>query len=423
MNDDAVSSISMSTISGGAGRPVAPVVGRLGGSGGDGDANVMGLPVVHWVPLLPPDRDDPPYDTLLANGLSFCPDISAGTVLVAPPRLVRAVLANDRDYRLDTPTGDPTRAVLVRAFSSPRVHSRVERMRRHAAILVDRMLPLTHADLEAQFAGPYVTRVHNELIGIPAADDDLVDHLRRATTAFAEGAIASGPRAVPDDLDVADLCGQAHRHLTRLRARPRTADHNMNGDLIGDLVDAGLDTHQIVTHTLTGWGLAEQATRNLLSYAVRDMLERNMPAPGIHATSSRPTSRPASTGRCVEETLRRWSPHRTVQRHTTQNVTLAQHRLPAGTRVTLVLAAANLDPAAFPHPHDYDPHRTGHHRHLAFGHGTHRCPGALLARTATRIALDALTQLPNLRLADPDNTEQAAHPILNGPDRVDLAWD
>src|ERR1700754_1330266 len=57
------------------------------------------LPTVHWVPLLPPDRDDPPYDALLANGVSFCPEL--GAVLVGRWWLVRKVLGNQEDFALD----------------------------------------------------------------------------------------------------------------------------------------------------------------------------------------------------------------------------------------------------------------------------------------------------------------------------------
>jgi cytochrome P450 len=59
---------------------------------------------------------------------------------------------------------------------------------------------------------------------------------------------------------------------------------------------------------------------------------------------------------------------------------------------------------------------------VAFGHGVHRCRGAVLARAAAGIALDALSRLPNPRLADPGRRGRKAHPFLNGPDRVDIAW-
>ncbi|HEV7652389.1 MAG TPA: cytochrome P450 [Actinophytocola sp.] len=348
-------------------------------------------PTVHWVPLLPPDRDDPPYDALLANGVSFCPEIGGGAVLVARWRLVRKVLGSERAYerhyeRHEVSPGGRRQAVAGKAFSPQRVGARVERMRRWADVLVDRLLPAGHADLEARFATPFVARVLNDMIGFPAADDDLVERFRRTT-------------------DAPDVHHQAHRYVTRLAARHRFAGQ----DLIGDLVHAGLHADEIVALSLAGWDPAEQATRNLLLFAVRDMLTA-----GSWCAARR--------DRCVEESLRRWSPHGTVLRRTTTAVTLARHRLPAGTPVGLVLGAANLDPAVFARPRELDPCRARLDRHVAFGHGVHRCRGATLARTATRVAIDALSRLPNLRLADPGQRQRKAHPFLNGPDRVDLDW-
>jgi cytochrome P450 len=329
-------------------------------------------PTVHWVPLLPPDRDDPPYDALLANGVSYCPEMSS--VLVARWRLVREVLGDDRGY---ASPGD--QAVLARAFTAQRVRSRVERMRRWAGVLVDRQLPAGHADLETRFAAPFVARVLNDMIGFPAADDDLVERIRRDPAG-----------------------GQAHRYVTRLAARRRPPAQ----DLIGDLVHAGLGSDEIAPLVLTGCDQMAQATRDLLLFAVRDVL----------------TTRSTALDRCVEESLRRWSPYGTVRRRTTGTVTLAGHRLPTGTRVGLVLGAANLDPAVFARPHEFDPDRAWLDRHVAFGHGVHRCAGAALARTVIRVAIDALSRLPNPRLADPGARQRKAHPFLTGPDRVDLAW-
>ncbi len=128
--------------------------------------------------------------------------------------------------------------------------------------------------------------------------------------------------------------------------------------------------------------------------------------------------------RAIEEVLRRRSPHSGLMRLTAVPTTLGGHGLPANAPLLFVASAANLTPSVFPVPHQIDLDRPALPRtHVAFGHGIHHCPGTTLARAETRIAIEALMRLPNPRLTFPDQREQKAHPIFNGPARVDLSWD
>ena len=74
-----------------------------------------------------------------------------------------------------------------------------------------------------------------------------------------------------------------------------------------------------------------------------------------------------------------------------------------GERVALLYPAANRDPAAFTEPDRFDITRTAS-MHLAFGHGTHFCLGANLARLEMRLLLEDLTaRITNLRpVTEPD---------------------
>jgi cytochrome P450 len=81
----------------------------------------------------------------------------------------------------------------------------------------------------------------------------------------------------------------------------------------------------------------------------------------------------------MEELLRLDPPAPFVPRVSTQEVTVAGHTLPEGTRITNYLAVANRDERQFPNPYDIDFHRT-ENRHVSFGMGVHRCLGSHLAR-------------------------------------------
>jgi cytochrome P450 len=91
----------------------------------------------------------------------------------------------------------------------------------------------------------------------------------------------------------------------------------------------------------------------------------------------------------VDEILRYDSPVQGLSRVATEDVEISGTRLPAGSRVHLLFAAANRDPEVFPDPDRFDITRSPN-LHLAFGFGIHHCLGASLARTEIRVGLDEL---------------------------------
>ena len=83
--------------------------------------------------------------------------------------------------------------------------------------------------------------------------------------------------------------------------------------------------------------------------------------------------------------------------------------IPAGTNVSVSVAAANRDPDRYPDPDRFDPVRKNV-AHLTFGAGPHVCLGMPLARMETTVAINALLdRLPDLHL-DP----AAQKPCING---------
>lgn len=73
--------------------------------------------------------------------------------------------------------------------------------------------------------------------------------------------------------------------------------------------------------------------------------------------------------------------------------------MPAGTQITLVIGAANRDPARFDEPERFDIGRT-QNRHLAFGAGIHLCAGMNLAKLEGSVAISRfLARFPRYELA------------------------
>jgi cytochrome P450 len=111
---------------------------------------------------------------------------------------------------------------------------------------------------------------------------------------------------------------------------------------------------------------------------------------------------PGVVDRVVEELLR----HLTVVqvaflRFARHDLELDGQQVRAGDVIGVSLLGANHDPALTPDADRFDPARPVS-RHLAFGHGVHRCVGAELARMELRVALRELARrFPDLALATP----------------------
>ena len=102
----------------------------------------------------------------------------------------------------------------------------------------------------------------------------------------------------------------------------------------------------------------------------------------------------------VEEILRHRGPvQSTKPGYAAEDIHLHGVTIPKGKRIMPLFGAANHDPRAFDNPQVFDIGRTPN-RHLGFGHGTHFCLGAHLARAEARFGiLNLLQRFPNLQLA------------------------
>jgi cytochrome P450 len=122
----------------------------------------------------------------------------------------------------------------------------------------------------------------------------------------------------------------------------------------------------------------------------------------------------------VEEFLRFITPVQfTKPRHVRRDIELGGVRLKKGDKVMAMLAAANMDPKANPHPERLDLQRKPN-RHIAFGTGIHFCLGHQLARLEGRCALKSLlARWPELTLAaEPSEITWRKRPGLKAIDRL-----
>ncbi|WP_424628635.1 cytochrome P450 [Bradyrhizobium sp. SYSU BS000235] len=136
-----------------------------------------------------------------------------------------------------------------------------------------------------------------------------------------------------------------------------------------------------------------ETTTHLISGSVYELLKN----PGLRNWLAEDWSR---ADLAVEEFLRFITPVQfTKPRFVRKDIDLGGVRLKKGEKVMVMLAAANMDPQANPHPGRLDIQRKPN-RHMAFGTGIHFCLGHQLARIEGRCALKALfKRWPSLELA------------------------
>ncbi len=236
-------------------------------------------------------------------------------------------------------------------------------------------------DLVSDFAFPIPFEVICELLGLPVEDRERFGTLGVARFDLTQGGAGSfGAAAASREF----LIGA----VARQRAEPGPG-------LIGGL----LTEHGDELDDVSLGGLADGVF--LGGYET----SASMLALGSYLVSGNPVAREmlladqGSAERVVEELLR----HLTVvqvafPRFARVDVPLADGRvISSGDIVGFSLVAANRDPALAADPDTFDPTRVPT-RHLAFGHGIHRCVGAELARMELRIALTELVRrFPDLR--------------------------
>jgi cytochrome P450 len=311
---------------------------------------------------------------------------------------------------MDPPKHSRIRRLLAKAFTvrgADRLRPSAQRL---ATELVTAMIDAgPPADMVGSFAQPLPIGVIYELLGVPGDDrDEFARWVSDATSAdVSADTRAEGLRKQADYM--ADLVARRRREPT--------------DDLLGALVLARDEDDRLTEDELVllAFGLLAagfETTANEIANFVYLLLTH----PDQFALLR---TRPQLLAGAVEELLR-FTPliaQAGFARYATHDIALGGDVVTEGDAVLAFTPAANRDPAVFPDPDSLDLTRPGT-GHLTFGHGTHYCVGAQLARMELQIALDELVRrLPGLRLAiDPDEVRWKPSVLVRGPVTLPVTW-
>ncbi|MEU7415033.1 cytochrome P450 [Streptomyces sp. NPDC042638] len=302
-----------------------------------------------------------------------------------------SVALDDNMLNSDAPKHTRLRRLVNSAFTPRRVQALRPRIEEIVQDLLDEFPARERFDLLPAFAFPLPITVICDLLGVPQEDRSRMQHLSTtvAQTGFGEEFKRAQQKAEED----------LHAYFTQLITAKR---EHPGDDLLSALTavrdnDGGLTQNELVSTAFLLMFAGHKTTAYLIGNAVHHLLS--------HPAQLRAVRENPELIRAAVEELVRYdgSVESATFRYATEDVEYSGTRIPKGALVQIALSSANRDPLKFERPDELDVTRPGNAQdaHLGFGHGSHYCLGAPLARLETQLALTLLfDRFPEMALAD-----------------------
>ena len=282
------------------------------------------------------------------------------------------------------------RAPLTAAFAFDLVDALRPQVRAIANELIDRAYARGEMNLIYDYAAWLPARVISEVLGLPKAE---IPAFVRHAFCLSRALSSSFSRDDVPELEVAaeKMLRYADELLRVRHSEPR--NDFLTAYVMG-LVESGTlspveATMQIVTVILAG----SDTTRSAIAIQTSLLLQHREQWEAVCR------DRRLIPG-AVTESLRYEPSVASFPRFTLEDIEIDGWKVPRHRVLSLSTLAAMRDPALYADPERFDIARTDHpRRHMAFGAGTHRCLGAMLARVELEESMAALAdRVPQLQL-------------------------
>lgn len=290
------------------------------------------------------------------------------------------------------------RRMMAKAFSPKRIMELDPYVEALAKRLVDAFIARGSCEWVAEYAIPIPLYTIGKQMGVPEQDMPRIKawtdawvqrlglmqtHEERMWSARQEiegqqyfQKIFDRLRKTPEDTVLSDMVNKEIPEWGRT-----LTDAELHSEMFADIFVGGSET---TTNALSG-GLLILIQNPSLWERISSDLENTLPA-------------------FIEEVVRLEGPVQGLLRETSEDVTLHNVFIPAGSIVNLRFAAANRDGRAFECPADVDLDRDNAKGHLGYGFGAHFCLGAPLARRELYWGFKAfIERVSSVRLG-PSNT-------------------
>lgn len=289
---------------------------------------------------------------------------------------------------IDNPRHDQLRGVVQRLFMPRSIAALTDDIRGITVDLVEKFARRGAADIAQELSWPLPYEVFFNFLGLPDGDEraQLIEWSHGLKDRVPDSDQLT-PKAIASTENSRAYLAEL---LAERRRRPRNdlLTHVVQSTIGGvPFAERDIEPASEIVGLVFGLYLAGiETTAGLLSTLFHEL--------ATHPDQQRALREdPSLIPNAVEEGLRYRTPLQLTVRTATRDVELHGVTIPAGSRVAMVIGAANHDERQYENAHEYNALRPAV-RHLGFGEGLHGCLGNPLARLEAKIALEVA--LPRL---------------------------
>jgi cytochrome P450 len=312
----------------------------------------------------------------------------------------------------DPPKHDWLRYQVMSKFTPELISSLGPRIEKISNELLDAQREQNQMDIVDNFAYPLPVIAICELLGVPR-EDERKFHVW-STMLVRNTNLGKDLEAVKEAQEGRDQLNNYMDHLLEsIQQQPRPG---LLSAMIHDKTqEKRMNRAEMVTTATLLLTAGHVTTVNLITNSTLTLLRHP-------EALERLRSNPAIIANLIEEVLRYEPPVQFTLRNALTDLEIEGVKVPQGSIIAVMNAAANRDPARFKDPDRFDPERPNI-EHFGFGEGIHYCVGAPLARLETSIALRTLVRrLKNPRLVQ-DPPPYRENPALRGPNHLLVSYD